>query len=711
MPKLDRSVLAVSAALLLVLVGLQLHGYSLAAWHDWVGSPSRGGVLIGSARTIRVDDYAVMLPLALAQEAHDPPFPVFNENIGMGENMLAPLPVPVFHPVTIFRPSEWGFFVGPEIGISWRWWFLTLGLFVVWHHVFVVVAGGQRLLAGMGAALLVFSPFVQFWSLVPASAALATGSGILAAIALFYARSTGRAIAAGIWLGWSGASLVLTLYLPFVVPMAYLGAVLVCALLLEGPRSAGRWAPRLAGAVVACAVAGLGIAALLHGAGELIDRIQETAYPGGRIATGGDRPLWALLGANFDFAWSVRDFGGLRNICEAASFWLFSPVAGVVILWRAWRTRQRPDGVSIALLGFCVVSIAYCSVGVPEWLARATQLSRSPGIRVVMAVGFADALLLLRLLSLAPVGPLVGKRDAGAIAAGFVILLAACAPALRRAVPEIDLLHIGGMLIVNGFLAYALARRTRPAVFLCGLLLITAASTMWFNPVARGGVRELRELPISRAILKADHDAGGKSVWLAYADPVTSNLFRVLGVRCLNGIHPAPQFSLWDRIDPSEKSRFVYNRYAQVILRTRRATGARLSMLRADGSHACSGTHETTTEVRERIRIAVDLLERRTAPVSLPVSGVAPHPGRPREAHSRTSDTEPCRVSESCFLERDRLRSSAQESVSIRCAPAMRSWIGMPTRQVPTQGAEQDAQTDAFSSSCAYRRIPSFSQP
>lgn len=583
MPKLDRSVVAVSAALFLVLVGFHIHGYSLAAWHQRLDSPSRGGVIIGSARTIRVDDYAVVLPLALAQGAHDPPFPVFNENVGMGENMLAPLPVPVFHPVTIFRPAEWGFFVGPEFGISWKWWFLTLGLFVVWHHVFLVVARGKRLLAGLGAALLVFSPFVQFWSLVPAPTAVATGSCILSALSLFYARGVGAAIASGVWLGWSVAFLALTLYPPFVVPMAYLGVVLVCALLLAGPRAVGKWAPRVAGAMVAFVIAVLAVAALLNGAGELIGRIRETAYPGGRIATGGDRPLWALLNANFDFAWRVHDFGGLRNICEAASFWLFSPVAAAVVLWRAWQTRQRPDGVTIALLGFCVVSIAYCTVGVPEWLARTTQLSRSQGIRVVMAVGFADALLVMRLLSLPPIGPLVGRRDAGVIATGFVLLLAGCAPALRSAVPEIDILHIGGILVANGFLAYTLARRARPAVFLCGLLVITVVSTMWFNPVARGGVRELRELPISRAILDADQLAGGESLWLAYADPVTSNLFRMLGVRCLNGIHPAPQFSLWDRIDPSEKSRFVYNRYAQVILRTWRSPGARFSMLRADG--------------------------------------------------------------------------------------------------------------------------------
>jgi hypothetical protein len=41
-----------------------------------------------------------------------------------------------------------------------------------------------------------------------------------------------------------------------------------------------------------------------------------------------------------------------------------------------------------------------------------------------------------------------------------------------------------------------------------------------------------------------------------------ANLFRALGVRCLNGTLPVPQLELWRPLDPSGAGREVYNRYA-----------------------------------------------------------------------------------------------------------------------------------------------------
>jgi len=120
-------------------------------------------VLLGRPQQIRIDDYAVILPLAFAQERHDPPFPVLNTRIGQGQNMLVPFSLPVWHPVTSFRPDTWGFFLGADTGMAWRWWSRTLGLFAVAWLLLLVVTGGDRTLSAFGALFLVESPFFQFW--------------------------------------------------------------------------------------------------------------------------------------------------------------------------------------------------------------------------------------------------------------------------------------------------------------------------------------------------------------------------------------------------------------------------------------------------------------------------------------------------------------------------------------------------------------------
>jgi hypothetical protein len=36
-------------------------------------------------------------------------------------------------------------------------------------------------------------------------------------------------------------------------------------------------------------------------------------------------------------------------------------------------------------------------------------------------------------------------------------------------------------------------------------------------------------------------------------------------VRALNGLHPTPQFELWEKFDPGRRLGWVYNRYANIV--------------------------------------------------------------------------------------------------------------------------------------------------
>jgi hypothetical protein len=54
---------------------------------------------------------------------------------------------------------------------------------------------------------------------------------------------------------------------------------------------------------------------------------------------------------------------------------------------------------------------------------------------------------------------------------------------------------------------------------------------------------------------------------VTYGSPRIANLFRILGVRALDGTHVSPHFDLWETLDPSGEERPVYNRYAEVQFR------------------------------------------------------------------------------------------------------------------------------------------------
>jgi hypothetical protein len=96
--------------------------------------------------------------------------------------------------------------------------------------------------------------------------------------------------------------------------------------------------------------------------------------------------------------------------------------------------------------------------------------------------------------------------------------------------------------------------------------------SLWFNPVVKGGSEYLVENPLSQRILAIDREAGGETLWVSYGSHQIANLFRVLGIRALNGVHPLPQLELWERFDTERRYRRVYNRYAHVSFQPSRSS-------------------------------------------------------------------------------------------------------------------------------------------
>jgi hypothetical protein len=173
----------------------------------------------------------------------------------------------------------------------------------------------------------------------------------------------------------------------------------------------------------------------------------------------------------------------------------------------------------------------------------------------------------------------VGRGAAAVLAALAAALLALGARALHGAVPELGAVASVALVALNGFAAFSILRRWRPVAVVGGLAACSAACTLWFNPVVMGGTDFLTGNPLSARIREIDAAHDGESVWVAYGSPRMGNLFRILGVRSLDGTHASPHFELWEKLDPLGAGRSVYNRYAQVRFRVPTGNEARLSVL------------------------------------------------------------------------------------------------------------------------------------
>jgi len=578
----------VALGLLGALVGLRLHGFSLPVWHQVIDGSPASEILVGEARMIRGDEWFVRLPLAFAQAAHDPPFPRRNMNIGLGQDLILPLRVPIWHPIALVRPTLWGFFVGNDLGMAWMWWSRLVGLFVVWLCVFFIVGQRRLGLAALGASVLVLAPLFHFWSLQAAPIALFAGLSLLGLVGLLEAKSRAGILGSGLLLAWSGCGMLLEFYPPYQLVLGYLVLAFLIGYPISrrgelslGPHARVRVA---AASLAALAVLGACLAFYLE-AGDAIDRMLHTDYPGRRQSAGGDYALWRVLSNNLWVTARVAQEGG-RDVGAAgdlAAFWLFWPVLACGAAYRRATRSWQGDPLSVALLVYVALLSAFAVVGLPEPAARATLLSWVPGPRAALGLGLADIALVIRHFSLGEKRVGLRVRPAAAISLAWISLLGACAWALHEKRPELGLPASAALVLLNGLLAYSILRCRRPAVVLATVAGGLAWCSLWFNPVVKGGSDYLVENPLSQRILAIDREAGGETFWVSYGSHQIANLFRVLGVRAINGVHPLPQLELWERFDRRGRYRRVYNRFAHVAFQPSRSARISFRLSGPDG--------------------------------------------------------------------------------------------------------------------------------
>jgi len=557
---------AFTALLLLftALVALRVHGFSLAAWHKVIDGSAPSEVLLGEPRRIRSDDWMMQLPLLLSQTLQTPRFPLVNPSVGLGQSMLVPVEAPVAHWVALLRPTMWGFFLGPDAGLAWLWWSRVLGLFGVWFAVLAVVTRGRLAPAAAGAALLVCSPFFQFWAFNGAPQAISMGASFLATVALARARGPRAIAAAALALAAAGAWFALSIYPPYQVTLGWLYVALVVGWLCDA-RDALPLRHHVALRAVALGAAGVVVVAVVVAfaseASDAIAVMRDTVYPGRRLATGAERNLAELLNANLGAPLWAETWGPLFNICEAASFWMLSPVPLALLVWRRMR-GERIDTLTAAVAIYALALLIYALIGVPQWLARVTALGFVPGRRAVIGIGVADVILLARFAACSTPARQGERERALAIAVAWGVVLAGCSFWLARELPGARLPVSLAFAALNVALALAFLRTPRRALPV--LVVLSAVSTLWFNPLAVGGSTYLRDNALAQKITEIDRAEGGDTTWVAFGRDDLANLFRAIGVHALNGAHPLPQLELWRRIDPEGRYGSVYNRYAHV---------------------------------------------------------------------------------------------------------------------------------------------------
>jgi hypothetical protein len=556
-------------ALFCVLCAFELHGFSLPAWHGVIDGSEPSEVLLGTARAIRSDDWVVLLPSIFSQAAHRPAFPVVNELFGTGQNMLSSYSMPVWHPVSLFRPQLWGYFAGNDFGLAWNWWSLALGIFYAAFLALRIVARGDSRLALCGAAFLVFAPFLQFWSLYYCAPVILFALLAFVGFAwLVAARRSWQIAGAALLVAWSGTALVLNLYVPYVLPLCWLLVFAAAGIVLREVRDSGGIASPAAKALAlgAALAFAAGMTALWYrDAREGVEVLLRTSYPGERRVAGGALGLTRLFAHDLLPGLWLEDWSALGNISEGSGSLFLFPVAAAVLLWRTARRQVPVDPLCLALVAYLGMGAFWLLGGPHPLFGQLTLYDRVPENRSLVGMVVADVLLAIGVLGQraraddAPPDRVFGGVLVAAWAAGIFLVGADLQELAKRQAP----LAVGAATLLVGGAALGIVRGWRSTAILLAALHV--GSTIWFNPLVRGGSDFLRHNGLAERVREIDRSSEGRSVWLVYHSAVYSDLLRANGVRSIGGFHFYPLPRLWQVLDPEGSRRGAWNRYANVV--------------------------------------------------------------------------------------------------------------------------------------------------
>ena len=562
------------ALLFLVCVALRINGSSTSFWYyDLKQRHEIKGLIAGMPKPTRSDEWMIWTPAILAQLHYDPPMPIVNESLGAGVSPLL-MSVPARHYSMLFRPQLWGFFFfDTEHGFAWYWNAKIFGLLVSMFLLFLVLMRGDAVMAMLGAAIISYSSFVQWWFSSPAMLpemltcwAVALVSGRV----FFHPTALWKKFVAASALIFAAINFLLCCYLPFEIPLAYLSLFLFAAFLWQ------RRGSTILGGSIWLAGCGLVVALLLWPVFQqcraTLEIIAHTSYPGARRGTGGGMSLsrffFGLLNL-LDGEGEHADF--FPNSSEASNFLpIWIPAMGILIWqryqqWHDSKSRFARVGNSsvlfAALAAFLIFFACYAFIGLPDWFCRVTALSFCTEKRSILAIGVAG--LMLTLLSLRHGAPVLTGR------AGMVAILAIGAAVLvylvcvRRenplflAAPRFFLLF--GICVCLGA-AYVYTRGVVFAVVLAAALLF---NNFLVNPIAQGLPSLLESAAAKR--ISAIHKADPEGAWASYGWSTLAEFTKASGARVLNGVKIAPNLPLLAKLDPGGAARDIYNRYAYIV--------------------------------------------------------------------------------------------------------------------------------------------------
>lgn len=555
-----------------VLVILRVNGSSISCYNLFCSAdPSEHtGVIYGTGRAIRMDEYLVQQPYFFSQRANG-----YREISHMmsisGQDMIIGYNSPVLDFTLIGKPFVWGYMLfGNAVGISWYWCSKIILALLAAFEMCRILTRNDRL-SLFGSILIVYSPVMQWW-FAPHMYDVFFWAMALFAVGWHFVMAKKR------WMKILTTVLGVSVLVGFAVALfpslQVASGLLVFALFiacLVRDRDQIRFGRiDLVRVVIVVAASGLILGNFILNARDAIQTLSDTVYPGKRVSIGGDRRAEDLFTNISNVFGQFADPGEL-NICELSSFnhlgvfcILVYPYAWVVQKKRHYKDRSLAVGGVFFFAS--LIEIEFMLIGFPEKLAKITLFSYIN--RMDIAYGFTETLFTIWTVQYLYVNRAkLQKRWLTLIACIFTLAyFAVCGDQMDQVYANLTVLgkyvyYLGAL----GFGVVALLivwQKKRFALTLTAAWIVL--TSVGVNPVVVG-ISSVTDHKFVKAAEKFTEEESG--AWITVGNMnIEQNLLLANGLQTLNAVNYYPDFEKWEAVDPKGKNVNEYNRYAHIVI-------------------------------------------------------------------------------------------------------------------------------------------------
>lgn len=574
----NRNVLIVFPALLLivmaVLVALGVTGSSTGMLNNFFSSSADPALIAGQPQSIRSDEWLVQTAATISQVEQG--LPSRNGTFPGGVDSTVQSDMPGWDVANVFRPHLWSFWVLPlDQAMAWKWWLPGFALMGAAYAFIVTMMPRRPLAAALLSVGFFFAPFFQWWYL-PITFYPVVWALVLMTAMVWLKRSN-RLAPRIVWPSLAGYLTVTTgmsLYVPFIIPAAYVAGAFTVATMLSGTprrkRFRGIWL-RFWPIFLAGVLAGIAIAVWLATRLDTVRAMLNTVYPGQRFVEPGGATLQgvlALFGAAFTTGIDSLPGSFLgENASETSTYFLAGVFLMIPLVWYLvdrWRTVKKVDWTIVALTAVLGIFAAFMAIAGWDGLARVLLLDRVPTSRFRIGIGLAS---LVAIVVLVRRFDQTGRKPPWSVAiagltAAVIVNVSLVTALFFTSSPLIAAATHWKWVLIGLLLAVLLLGRLYVTAGAAVLLIISLIGSAGVNPLYHG-VYNLNETEVGRAVHQLNDKNPG--AWVGVGGLVLSTSVLVQsGVQAYNGLQPSPPTLMWQNIDPAKTYEERWNRLANV---------------------------------------------------------------------------------------------------------------------------------------------------